>query len=469
MTTREAHAAALSGLIEARRAVVAVLGLGYVGLPLLHAVAAAGFPVIGLDHDADKIHKLRRAENYLPHLGPSVAAELAANPRVSLSSDPASLARADAVLICVPTPLDERHRPDLGAVERAARDIRDHAVARDSTRPRLIVLESTTYPGTTREVVGGILSQSPLPQPAAGFSAPHPIPPSSLPATSPLFLAFSPEREDPGNPTFTTRTIPKLVGGVDAPSAALAVALYSRIVAKVIPVSSAEVAEAAKLVENVYRAVNIALVNELKIALDAMGLDVWEVLDAAATKPFGFHRFNPGPGFGGHCVPVDPFYLSWKARQVGAQADFIELAGTVNRRMPAFVIDRCRAALNHHSSKPLKGAKVLVLGLAYKPNIADVRESPSFELIELLREQGAEVSYHDPYVPQTWRGRRHDLQMTSAPWSEATLAQADLVLISTDHDWYDWPFLAQHARLIVDTRNAMARAGVTGPARILKA
>ncbi|MFM9956474.1 MAG: nucleotide sugar dehydrogenase [Phycisphaerales bacterium] len=468
MTTRGDYHAALLERIESRRAVVAVMGLGYVGLPLLHAVAAAGFPVLGLDHDGTKIEKLRRGENYLPHLGASMASDLASNPRAALSNDPASLAGADAILICVPTPIDEKHEPDLGAVERAARDIRDHAIASDPTRPRLIVLESTTYPGTTRDIVGGILAQKASrpgdEEQAASRHQGHispPRPTAQAPLPTAPFLAFSPEREDPGNASFSTRTIPKLVGGVDAASGELAVALYSRVVSKVIPVSSAEVAEAAKVVENVYRAVNIALVNELKIALDAMGLDIWEVLDAAATKPFGFHRFNPGPGFGGHCVPVDPFYLSWKAAQVGAKADFIELAGVVNRRMPEFVISRCRKALEQEN-KPLNGARVLVLGLAYKPNIADVRESPSFELIDLLREAGAEVSYHDPHVPQTWRGRRHDLQMRSVSWSEATLAGADLVLISTDHDWYDWAFVARHATLVVDTRNAMARAGAGG-------
>lgn len=457
MTDRAAHQRHLATLIDERRAVVAVIGLGYVGLPLLHAVAAAGFPVIGLDHDATKIERLRRAENYLPHLGPALAADLAANPRVTLSSDPAILATADAALICVPTPLDENNQPDLAAVERAARELRTHAVAPHPDRPRLIVLESTTYPGTTRDVLLPILSgtreattSSP---PAQSDHSPRPTP---LPS---LFTAFSPEREDPGNKHYSTRTIPKLVGGTDPASSDLAARLYRAVVATVIPVSSAEVAEAAKVVENVYRAVNIALVNELKIALSAMGLDIWEVLDAAATKPFGFHRFNPGPGFGGHCVPVDPFYLSWKARRVGAPADFIELAGHVNRRMPEFVVDRCRAALAAEGNT-LSAARVLVLGLAYKPDIADVRESPSFELISLLKEAGAEVAYHDPYVPQTWAGRRHDLRMASVPWTPETLTDADLVLVATDHAWYDWPFIARHARLIIDTRNALARAGL---------
>lgn len=424
----------LARLIDARAARVAVIGLGYVGLPLLDAVVAAGFPAIGLDHDAEKIATLTAGRTYLPHLGPDLGARLAASERVTLTADPAGLRDADAVLICVPTPLDEAREPDLGAVERAAREIRAHAVDAAPDRPRLIVLESTTYPGTTRDLLAPIVR----PDHSTG-----------------VFLAFSPEREDPGNPSHTTRTIPKLVGGIDAPSTGLGVALYSAIVRTVVPCSSAEVAEAAKLVENVYRSVNIALVNELKVAMAAMGLDVWEVLDAAETKPFGFHRFNPGPGFGGHCVPIDPFYLAHTARRHGVETRFIELAGEVNRAMPGYVADRCAHALSTRGLR-LAGARVLVLGLAYKKNIADVRESPAFEVIELLRERGTTVDYHDPHVPATWKGRRHDLRMASIEWSAPALASYDAVVIVTDHDWYDWAFVGEHARLIVDTRHAMA-------------
>jgi len=452
--------------IASAEAVVAVVGLGYVGLPLLHTVAIApagtgwrpgerrGFPAIGLDHDARKIDRLRRAENYLPHLGEATARDLSTAAHVRLSGDPRDLRDADVIIICVPTPLDEHRAPDLSAVERAAREIHEHAVAPDPRRPRLIILESSTYPGTTRDVLAPIVRGDPSPPPPTA----HP--------PLPLFFAYSPEREDPGNRTYTTPMIPKLVGGLDAQSGELARMLYERIVARAVPVSSAEVAEAAKLVENIYRAVNIALVNELKVALHAMGLDIWEVLDAAATKPFGFQRFNPGPGFGGHCVPIDPFYLSWKAEQAGASTAFIRLAGEVNRAMPTFVIARCREALGAER-KQLAGSKVLVLGLAYKPNIADVRESPSFELIEGLREAGATVSYHDPYVPQTHPGRRHDLQMKSVPWSSDSLAAADLVLIATDHAWYDWEFIARHAKLVVDTRNAIPAGLAAG--RVVKA
>ena len=443
-------ARALADLIDQRSARVAVIGLGYVGLPLLDAVAAAGFPAIGLDHDPQKIAKLGRGENYLPHLGIDLPKRLTANRKVSLSADPGVLADADVILICVPTPLDESHEPDLSAIDRAATEIRD-ALAGDPARPRLVVLESTTYPGTTRDMLAPILRSDRLPEVT--------------------FVAFSPEREDPGNPTHTTRTIPKLVGGIDDASTELAVRFYGAVVERVIPCRNAEIAEAAKLIENVYRAVNIALVNDLKVLLDAMGIDVWEVLEAAATKPFGFHRFDPGPGFGGHCVPIDPFYLTWRARQFGVDSRFVELAGEINRTMPAYIVEKCEAALAEERGLELGSASILVLGVAYKKNIADVRESPAFEIIRILREKGASVAYHDPHVPRTWAGRRHDLGMESVAWSGETLARADMVLIVTDHDWYDWSFIGAHARLIVDTRNAMARAGI-GPhvgVRVVKA
>lgn len=422
--------AALSARIASGGARVAVIGLGYVGLPLLDAVRRAGFPVIGLDHDGQKIAMLGRGESYLPHLGAGMAGRLASDSGVVLTSDPAGLRDADVVLICVPTPLDADRKPDLSAVVRACEEIALHG---DGSRARLIVLESTTYPGTTREVVAPIVRGG----------------------NAPVFVAYSPEREDPGNTSHTTRTIPKLVGGIDEASSALACALYGRVVERVVACKSAEVAEAAKLVENVYRSVNIALVNELKVALGAMGLDVWEVLDAAATKPFGFQRFDPGPGFGGHCVPIDPFYLADAARRHGVETRFIELAGEVNRAMPGYVVERCARALATRE-QTIGGARVLVLGIAYKKNIADVRESPAFEIIELLRERGAEVAYHDPYVGATKKMRRHDPGMASVAWDAATLASFDCVVIVTDHDWYDWAFVGQHARLIVDTRHAMA-------------
>ena len=431
-------------MIAGRGARVAVIGLGYVGLPLLDAVAGAGFAAIGLDHDDEKVAMLRGGRSYLPHLGEDLAPRLSGNAQVELTSDPARLCDADVVLICVPTPLDEDRRPDLSAVERACREVAAHC---DASRARLVVLESTTYPGTTRDVVTPIVRGD-------GGGA--------------VFVAFSPEREDPGNKSHTTRTIPKLVGGVDEASAGLACALYGAVVREVVMCSSAEVAEGAKLVENVYRSVNIALVNELKVALGAMGLDVWEVLDAAATKPFGFARFDPGPGFGGHCVPIDPYYLADAARRHGVETRFIELAGEVNRAMPGYVVDRCASALATRQ-QTLGGARVLVLGVAYKKNIADVRESPAFEVIGLLRERGAEVSYHDPYVAATKKMRRHDPGLTSVAWDAVTLASFDCVVIVTDHDWYEWGFVGEHARLIVDTRHAMARAGVDGGGKVFPA
>ena len=438
----------LSERIERREAVVAVIGLGYVGLPLADAVATAGFPVIGIDRDPEKIALLGRGETYLPHLGPEMTRRLAGSARVRFSADRASLGEADVIVVCVPTPLDEQRKPDLSAVRNAARDVHAHAVAKDPARARLVVLVSTTWPGTTREVV----------RPEA----------LGTHAVAPIALAFSPEREDPGRTTHTTRTLPRLVGGLDDASRDLAMRFFGAVVERPIACPSAEVAEAAKLLENIYRSVNIALVNEMKVVLGAMGIDVWEVVAAAASKPFGFQRFDPGPGFGGHCVPIDPFYLAERAKEFGVESRFIELAGEVNRAMPAYVVGKCAEALAAEQ-KRLAGARVLVLGLAYKKNIADVRESPAAEVIELLREAGAEVSYHDPHVARTHAGRRHDLRMESAAWSAEMVGAQHLVVIATDHDWYDWDFIGAHARVIVDTRNAMARATPPTRARVVKA
>ena len=448
----ERHREHLLDLIDRRDARVAVVGLGYVGLPLLDAVAQAGFPVIGIDHDAEKIARLGRGENYLPHLGAELPRRLMGNSRVELSpvsDDHRELWDADVILICVPTPLGSDNEPDLTAVERVVDDIA-YARSEEHARPRLVVLESTTYPGTTREIVA-------------------PLDGSRDGAFAPFFVAFSPEREDPGNRSFSTRTIPKLVGGVDDASGEIAERFYSAVVDRVVRCRTAEIAEASKLVENVYRSVNIALANELKITLEAMGLDVWEVLDAAETKPFGFQRFDPGPGFGGHCVPIDPYYLAWRARQFGLDSRFVELAGEINRAMPGYVVDRCAAALGEESGRTLAGSRVLVLGIAYKRNVADVRESPAFEIIQMLRDRGADVAYHDPHVPKTWAGRRHDLKMESVEWGAGALAGADLVLVATDHDWYDWDMVAGHARLVVDTRNALSRATQPPAATVIKA
>jgi len=412
-------------------AIVAVVGLGYVGLPLLAVFNRAGLRVIGFDVDPAKIGTLHRGENYLEHLGTNLAADLVASGRFDATTDFSRLVEADAIISCVPTPLGKHLEPDLSFVEKTADDIAA------TLRPgQLVVLESTTYPRTTREVV--------LPRLQA----------RGLKCGVDFYLAYSPEREDPGRSDFNTQTIPKLVGGIDAVSGELATALYRKAIKQVVPVSSAEVAESAKLLENIYRAVNIALVNEMKMVLSAMGIDVWEVIAAAATKPFGFQPFYPGPGLGGHCIPIDPYYLTWKAREVGMPTKFIELAGEVNRAMPHYVVDRVVLALNQRG-KAIKGARILVLGLAYKPNVDDVRESPSFELIEQMQDVGAAVDYNDPHVPATHKMRHHNLQMQSVPLSAEMLANYDCVLIATHHSAYDWAFIARHARLIVDTRGVM--------------
>jgi UDP-N-acetyl-D-glucosamine dehydrogenase len=427
--------------------VVAVVGLGYVGLPLCRAFHDAGLRVIGFDIDPSKIERLTRGENYLMHLGAGFVSAMRSTGRFEATGDERRLREADAVLICVPTPLDEAMEPDLSYVDKTTA-----MVARNLRAGQVIVLESTTYPGTTRERMKPVLEAGGLVCGRAdGF-----------------FLAFSPEREDPGRKDHSVATIPKLVGGVDGASTRAAGALYRKAVARVIEVRSAEVAESAKLLENIYRGVNIALVNELKTVFDRMGIDVWEVIEAASTKPFGFQAFYPGPGLGGHCIPIDPFYLSWRARSVGGEARFIELAGRVNHAMPAYVVKRTLAALAGRGVKAA-GAKILVLGLAYKPDIDDVRESPSFELIEQFRGAGAAVDYHDPHVPATHAMRRWgDLNMRSIAWSAGALAGYDAVVISTHHAWYDWAAVCEHARLVVDTRGVTR--GVKNPrAEIVRA
>lgn len=420
----------LHSKIADRSAVVGVVGLGYVGLPLMAAFHRAGFPVLGFDVDPAKIDALHRGENYLKHLGGSMVSDMVKAGRFDATRDFSRLGEADVVISCVPTPLGKHLEPDLSYVEKTADDI-----AKTLRRGQLVVLESTTYPRTTREIM--------LPR----FEA------KGLKCGVDFYLAFSPEREDPGRKDHSTQTIPKLVGGIDAESGRIATELYRCAIKQVIPVSTAEVAEAAKLLENIYRAVNIALVNEMKVVLTAMGIDVWEVINAAATKPFGFHAFYPGPGLGGHCIPIDPFYLTWKAREVGKSTRFIELAGEVNHAMPDYVVQRTALALNDRG-KSVKNSRVLVLGLAYKPDVDDVRESPSFELIEKLEELGAHVDYNDPHVARTHKMRRYDLQMSSIPLTAESLRSYDCVLIATHHAAYDWQMIADHAQLIVDTRNA---------------
>ena len=431
--------------IESKTATVGIVGLGYVGLPLSHACLKAGYKVVGFDIDQRKIDGLKAGKPYIHHLGQPFFDYLKSNDGFLGTTNPEDLKKADAILICVPTPLGHHKEPDLTFVIESTK-----LVAKVLRKGQLVSLESTTYPGTTRDDMGPILDAT------------------GLKRNEDYFLAYSPEREDPGNPDFSASVIPKLVGGTDEVSGKLAYALYSRVVSKAHFVSSAEVAETAKLLENIFRAVNIALVNEMKTVLTDMNIDIWEVVAAASTKPFGFMPFYPGPGLGGHCIPIDPFYLTWKAKEVGRTTRFIELAGEVNTAMPHYVVDRTQNALND-DRKSLKGAKVLVIGVAYKKNIDDSRESPSAEIIELLRDKGAEVSYHDPHIPTYPSMRKYRIDLKSVDLGEATLKATDCVLILTDHDAIDYANIAKHATLVVDSRNAMARVPAgTGKARVVK-
>ncbi len=419
--------------IDKKQARVGILGMGYVGLPLAEVFCTAGFRTLGFDIDPEKIKKLNAGKSYIEHIGSPRVKAMRATGRFEASADAKTLRNCDALIICVPTPLSKSRDPDMTYVIKTA-----ETISGQLRKGQLVVLESTTYPGTTREILVPILERT------------------GLKASKDFYVAFSPEREDPGRKDFTTGTIPKVVGGLDAKSGKLASTLYARAVKQVVPVSTCDIAEAAKIVENVYRCVNIAMVNELKMVFDKMNIDVWEVIDAAKTKPFGFQAFYPGPGLGGHCIPIDPFYLTWKARHFGMPTRFIELAGEINTAMPHYVVEHVMKALNTHK-KAINGAKVLVLGLAYKPNIDDIRESPSIELIELLKQAGAKVDYNDPHVTSTHKQREHDLKMKSVTLTPAKLKSYDCVVISTNHDAYDYPMIVKNARLVVDTRNACAK------------
>ena len=433
------HLAILKRQIERREYTVGVIGLGYAGLPLVLRFVEAGFAVLGFDIDPDKIDKLNAGVSYIRQIGSDRIKALVRGGRFEATTNFEWLGKADAVVICVPTPLTRHREPDLQYIERTA-----DAVAASLRAGHLICLESTTYPGTTEEVVLPRLAQR------------------GLTVGRDFFLAYSPEREDPGNRDYSTATIPKLVGGVTPACAELALALYAQVIDRAVPVSGTRVAEAAKILENVYRAVNIALVNELKIAFDRMGIDVWEVIEAAKTKPFGFQAFYPGPGLGGHCIPIDPFYLTWKARQYGVTTRFIELAGEINNAMPAYVLTRLIEALNTRR-KVLNGARVLVLGAAYKKDTDDPRESPALEILELLLSMGARVEYSDPHLPALPTMRRHNLGLRSVVLDATTVGQYDAVVLVTDHSDFDYPTVFQHAQLIIDTRNAFARRGLVGP------
>jgi UDP-N-acetyl-D-glucosamine dehydrogenase len=426
---------------RSHQARIGVIGLGYVGLPLIRAVAERGFNTLGFDIDPAKVAVLNAGGSYIRHIAPDTIAALRASGHFTATDDFSRLAEVDAILLCVPTPLTRQREPDLSYVVRTTQNIAPYL------RPgQLIVLESTTYPGTTREVMRPILEQG-------GFRSGHDF-----------FLAYSPEREDPGNEQFGTQAIPKVVGG-DGPAALrLACALYQEIVARAVPVSSIDVAEAVKLTENIFRSVNIALVNELKVVYEAMGIDIWEVIEAAKTKPFGYMPFYPGPGLGGHCIPIDPFYLTWKAREFDLSPRFIELAGEVNTAMPGRVVDKTMAALSEHSGRALRGARVLVVGVAYKKNIDDMRESPALKIMELLEKRGALVAFHDPFFPEILPTREHPgfTGRKSTPIAASTLAETDVAVICTDHDSVDYQLLADRCPLIIDTRNAFASRNIAG-------
>ena len=433
---------ALESLIASRQARIGIIGMGYVGLPLTLLFSEQKFRVTGFDVDVKKVSALNSGGSYIVRIPADEIVKAQAS-GFRATSAYTGIAEMDAIIICVPTPLDEYNQPDLSYIEQTA-----HAIAPHLREGQLVVLESTTYPGTTEEIVIPILE--------AGN-------PSGLrairkPGETGFHVAFSPEREDPGNDTVARRDIPKVIGGVEPTATALASALYGSIFSRTVPVSSPATAEMTKLLENIYRCVNIALVNELKQLCDRMGIDIFEVIDAAKTKPFGYQAFYPGPGLGGHCIPIDPFYLSWKARQFDFRTRFIELAGEVNTGMPYYVIEKTALALNQQK-KCLNGSRILVLGLAYKRDIDDLRESPSLTVIELLRKSGAEVSYNDPFFPSVGHGRHYDLNMTCTPLDD--LGQYDAVLIITDHTSYDYRRIVAESQIVVDSRNATK--GITAP------
>ena len=427
--------------IKDRQYLVGIVGLGYVGIPLVLAAAKKGFPVLGFDINADRVAGLNAGKTEIRHIDNTAIAGAVAAGLFEATTDFARLNEPDAILIAVPTPLTKQREPDLSFVEKTAR-----AIAPRLRRGQLIVLESTTWPGTTNEIMKPILETSGL---KSGVD---------------FYLAFSPEREDPGNQSFSTASIPKVVGGDGREALEIANALYAAIVVKTVPVSSSATAEAVKLTENIFRSVNIALVNELKVIFDAMGVDVWEVIEAAKTKPFGFMPFYPGPGLGGHCIPIDPFYLTWKAREYGIATRFIELAGEVNSAMPHYVVARLVEAIDRDSGLGLKGSAILLLGIAYKKNIDDMRESPSLVLIEMLEKRGAKVEYHDPHIPEIPVTREHAslAGRRSVALNAGALARYNAVLIATDHDGVDYALVASHSKIVVDTRNICARSGIHG-------
>ncbi len=434
--------------IEEKTYTIGIVGLGYVGLPLMWTFHQQGMPVIGYDIDIEKVENLKNGVPYIKHLGSKMMEALAKSDIADATTDFSRLDEADAILLCVPTPLNQHREPDMSYVEHTTETISKHL-----RKGQLVILESTTWPGTTEELMIPILEKN-----------------SGLKACKDFYVAYSPEREDPGNPDFNTAKIPKVVGGHGEEALKLALAVYDTAIVQTVPVSDCKTAEAVKLTENIFRSVNIALVNELKVVYEAMNIDVHEVIEAAATKPFGFMKFTPGPGLGGHCIPIDPFYLTWKAREFERNTRFIELAGEINTDMPRYVVDRTILALNRHK-KAMNGSKVLVIGLAYKPDVDDMRESPTFKIFELLKKNGAEVSYYDPYLPvipdnrdhAEWAGTR------SVDWSKKTISLYDVVIISTDHSNIDFAVLAEWSECVVDTRNVMQGIETNGDNHIIKA
>lgn len=448
--SKESLADQLCDRILSKQAAVGIIGLGYVGLPLALAFAENGFATTGFDVDAAKVGSLRRGVSYIGHLASATIAGQVEQKRFQPTSEFAKLREMDAIIICVPTPLDAHREPDLSYIQQSAQ-----AVSSVLRAGQLVVLESTTYPGTTEEVMLPILERSSLKCPVAAYSCVGNEVQDESAVETDFFLAFSPEREDPGNKETNRSLIPKVVGGLNGPSARVAQVLYAQVFKKTVLVSGSRAAEMTKILENTYRCVNIALVNELKLLCQRMGIDIWEVIGAASTKPFGFHAFYPGPGLGGHCIPIDPFYLSWKAKEYEFTTRFIELAGEINTAMPERVVEGVAEALDR-AGKPLSRSRILVLGVAYKKDIDDTRESPALRIIELLQRRGAEAQYNDPYIPHLGKMRNYDLGLESVPLSSENLKIFDCVLIVTDHSSYDYSWIVKESPLVVDTRNATA-------------
>jgi UDP-N-acetyl-D-glucosamine dehydrogenase len=430
--------------IKKHRAIVGVIGMGYVGLPLLLEFVKENFPTIGFDIDPEKVKELNAGRSYIKHIPAEKIKKALAKGKFEATADFGRLREVDCILVCVPTPLGKHREPDISYIEQTSETIYQYV-----QKGQLIVLESSTFPGTTEGVMRPIIEKS------------------GLKAHKDFYLGFSPEREDPNNPDFNTRTIPKVIGANHPTSRQLTKALYDEPTIRTVTVSSSEAAEATKLLENIFRSVNIAMVNEMKMILDRMGIDVWEVIHAASTKPFGFMPFYPGPGLGGHCIPIDPFYLTWKAREYELSTRFIELAGEVNTYMPFYVVNKLVDALNQNQ-KSINGSRILILGLAYKKNIDDLRESPSLKLMEIIAEKGGMADYHDPYIPKLGHTRHYNFEMKSVDLTAKTLQGYDAVVISTDHSAFDMNFIVRHANLVIDTRNATAKVK-TGREKIVRA